>query len=138
MEKIYEHSGVKMNSRAVTHEIPTDSQVALAVFRSLDATMLFIKGLPHNDMFFPDICMRAGATDVAGVLTMCWVKFPDPDSACYFATQMDKKNYRGRIISISAGRVPHSQGFKGCIQRIKLILAGMGVSLNYQLSRSDQ
>jgi len=127
----------KMDSRAVTHAIPTDSQMALATFHSLDATMLFIKGLPQDDMRFPDLCMKAGATDVAGALTMCWVKFPNPDLACYFAMEVDKKNYNGRTLSVSAGRVPHTKGFKGCIQRIKTLLAAMDIELNYYLSRSD-
>ena len=128
---------VEMESRAVIHNIPRDGQVALATFRSLDATMLFVKGLPVNDMQFPDLCIKAGATDIAGALTMSWVKFPTPDHACYFAMEIDQMDYQGKTISISAGRVRNPRGFKDCIQRVREILTAMDISLNYYLSLGD-
>ena len=103
---------LKMEPRVVIHEIPKDSQVVLATFRSLEASVRFIKELPLDDMTFPNLCMKAGATDIAGALTMYWVKFPTPDHACYFAMEMDQMNYKGKIVSESAGRLRSPSGLK--------------------------
>jgi len=126
-----------MEARAVIHNIPKDSQIALATFRSLDATMLFVKGLPVNDMKFPDLCIKAGATDIAGALTMCWVKFPNPDLACYFSMEVDQTNYYGKTISVSAQRINNPRGFKDCMQRVTSILTPMDVRLKYYMSSTE-